>query len=121
MCSLKTVESLPYSPYRPAAQAFHSPSYINDMKTFATPGYLKALAEHGVADPAIYPPGSKALGILSKGGEPSWVVGDPKVQVESGIQEDDGRTLRVLSSFSFYAVRDDHTSDCDCGCGGGAL
>jgi len=91
------------------------------MRTFVTPGYLKALSEHGVADPTLYAPGTKALSILSKGGAPSWVVGDPKVQMESGIQEDEGRTLKVPASFSFYAIRDDHASDCDCGCGGSSV
>ncbi|OGR41966.1 MAG: hypothetical protein A2X35_11715 [Elusimicrobia bacterium GWA2_61_42] len=91
------------------------------MRTFVTPGYLKALSEHSIDSPALYAPGSKALNILSKGGDPSWVVGDPTVQVESGIQEDDGRTLKVPSSFSFYAVRDDHEADCSCGCGGGSV
>lgn len=91
------------------------------MKTFTTSGYLRALKGHGVEDPSLFGPGSKALSILSKGGELSWVVGDPKVQVESGIQEDDGRTLKVPASFSFYAIRDDHASDCDCGCGGGSV
>jgi hypothetical protein len=91
------------------------------MKVVVTSGYLKALKEQGIEAPSLFGPGSKALNILSKGSEPSWVVGDPKVQGDSSIQEDDGRTLRVNSQVNFYAIRDDHSSDCDCGCGGGSI
>ena len=87
------------------------------MKVFATPGYLSALKEHGI-DATLFAPASKALAALSKGGDPSWVIGDPLVQVDTGIPEDEGRTLKVPSSFKFYAIRDDHPADCSCGCVG---
>jgi hypothetical protein len=48
--------------------------------------------------------------------EPSFVVGDPKAKAESF--EDGGRTLRQVAPFRFYAIRDDHEADCDCGCNG---
>jgi hypothetical protein len=91
------------------------------MRTVATQGYLSALKEQGIEYPIFFPPATKALSILSKGGEPSWVVGDPKVQDGSCVQVDEGRTFKVNCPFRFYAIRDDHASDCYCGCGGGSV
>jgi len=85
------------------------------VKTVATPGYIAKAAEKGG-------PGLNAVAILAKagaGGEPSMVVGDPSVY--GTVKEDEGRTVKILAPFKFFAIRDDHPAQCDCGCGGGSI
>ena len=91
------------------------------MKILATPGYLDAMKKYGTDNLLLFPPAVQALSILSKGAEPSWVIGDPTVLAPAGIPEDDGRTIKIQSPFKFYAIRDDHPKDCDCGCDGGSV
>ncbi|HAZ07636.1 MAG TPA: hypothetical protein DCZ01_03720 [Elusimicrobia bacterium] len=90
------------------------------MKTFATPGYIGALKQHGFVSDALFSPASMALSTLSKGG-PTWIVGDPDVPAGRYLPEDEGRTLKIRAPFRFYAIRDDHPKDCGCGCGGGSV
>lgn len=91
------------------------------MKTFATPGYLDALKQQGIEVVALFAPASMALSTLSKGGEPTWIIGDPAVPAGRYLAEDEGRTLKIRAPFRFYAIRDDHPGDCGCGCGGGSV
>lgn len=48
--------------------------------------------------------------------EPSMIVVDPKAAALT--TEDDGRTVRVPGKARYWVIRDDHESDCSCGCGG---
>jgi len=91
------------------------------MKTFATPGYLSAIQEVGVENITVFAPARKAISLLSSGGDPTWVIGDPEIQDNGCHKDDDGRTLKITSLFKFYAIRADHPSGCDCGCGGGSV
>lgn len=92
------------------------------VKAFATPGYLGALTQHGFdsRDP-LFPPAFRALYVLSRGGQPSWVVADPAVPAGRSLPEDEGRTFKINSPFKFFAIRDDHPAGCECGCGGGSV
>ena len=92
---------------------------VGAMRQFATPGFLDAVRRQGIKDLLSFTPAIRAFSILSKGCEPSWVIGDPITK--SDTKDDEGRTLKIQASFRFYAIRDDHSSDCDCGCGGGSV
>jgi hypothetical protein len=54
-----------------------------------------------------------------RGSEPTWIVGDTETEAESF--EDGGRTLRIPAPFRFYAIRDDHERECECGCEGAMM
>ena len=79
------------------------------IKILSTPGFLEKAQQHGA-------PTSDVLRILQGGDEPTWVVGDPAVT--QYVEDDGGRTARIPWSFKFYAIRDDHEFECDCGCEG---
>ena len=83
-------------------------------KVLSTPGF----ARQGLAaDKAL-----AIVGYLTKAGvgnEPSWVVGDPAVILNT--LEDRGRTLKLKAQFRFYAIRDDHDGECLCGCDGASM
>lgn len=89
----------------------------NGIKVLATPGFLRAAEEHGGAQGLIQEP----LKILKEAftrqpSEPSWIVvepGLPHVQ-----DEDAGRTRKLPGPIRYWAIRDDHPAECDCGCGG---
>lgn len=81
-----------------------------------TPGFLAA-GDSGL-DPLVV--AELLLAARQQGGEPSWVIGDPKCHDRT--IEDCGRTLRLPGArFRFWAIRDDHAADCTCGCGGGPV
>lgn len=89
---------------------------LMSLKVLMTPGFLSA------GDPCLNPLAVSELLLTARrtGGEPSWVIGDPALRERK--VEDDGRTLRLPGArFKFYAIRDDHEEDCDCGCGGGSV
>lgn len=91
------------------------------MKILATPGYIETLKKHGTDSLLLFQPAVHAIAILSKNQEPSWVIGDPSAPNATTVPEDEGRTIRIQAPFRFYAIRDDHPQDCDCGCSGGSL
>lgn len=76
-------------------------------KILMTPEFQKQAMILGV-------PFRQALGILSNDSEPTWVVGDPTVLQYQ--EDDEGRTVKIPAPFRFYAIRDDHEKNCDCGC-----
>jgi len=84
------------------------------MKYSSTPGFLHEASQRPINLLAI-----GALLMAAAPGEPTWVIGDP--DTARPAREDGGSTLRQPGPFKFYAIRDDHPRDCDCGCGGGSI
>ncbi len=82
------------------------------MKVVATQGFLRDPSTKQVNIPLI-------VKTLLAGLEPSWVVG--KTGIDSPSFDDEGRTLKIPSETSFYAIRDDHEADCSCGCDGSTI
>ena len=86
------------------------------IKVLATPGFLAEAEKHGSLGVVKEP-----LKILTEAlekcpAEPSWVVVEPALKEPQ--DDDEGRTRRLPGPFRYWAIRDDHPADCECGCGG---
>lgn len=90
---------------------------IKAIKVFATPGYLREAEKRGSPQNLTEDPLKILTEALTKQpSEPTWVVIEPGL---SGPQdEDEGRTRKLPGLFRYWAIRDDHPSECECGCGG---
>lgn len=87
------------------------------IRVLATPGFLREAEKHGGAEGLIEEPLKLLTEALTKTPhEPSWIVVEPGLPVPQ--DEDEGRTRKIPGAFRYRAIRDDHSADCDCGCGG---
>lgn len=89
----------------------------NGIKVLATPGFIRAAREHGGTQGLITEP----LRLLSEAltrqpPEPSWIVVEPGFP--NPQDEDEGRTRKLAGPIRYWAIRDDHHDECECGCSG---
>lgn len=75
-------------------------------------GYIRALKRLGIEDINLFAPGKRAVRLLLRGGDSTWVVGDPGIRDNCCRKEDGGRTLRIASGFKFFAIRDHSPAGC---------
>jgi len=93
----------------------------SEFRVVATVEYINELKARGIEDINRFSPGIRALKLFFQCNQPSLVVGEPAITDNRCHTIDGGRTACIASTLKFYAIKEEHPSDCQCGCGGGTV